>query len=147
MPNATVRHLRQISEREIALGRRAITEARQSDAAHEKVPPLQVTNKRTKGLLKCERRQTTSADLAPVKTGGRIDRRDENWADDKSRAQRCIPADPRQSGKRGQPKNVFDQMLVEDIAYHFYQQIKLRTCADELPANARRTALFNILDC
>lgn len=48
--------------------------------------------------------------------------------------------------KEVKPKNVFDQMLVDDIAYHFYQQLKLRACADALPVIARRTALSNILN-
>jgi hypothetical protein len=47
--------------------------------------------------------------------------------------------------KEVKPINVFDQMLVDDIAYHFCQQQKLRTCADNLPIVARRKALEHIL--
>ena len=37
--------------------------------------------------------------------------------------------------KELRPKNIFDQMLVDDIAYHFCQQHKLRACVDGLPSS------------
>ncbi len=44
-----------------------------------------------------------------------------------------------------QPTNVFDQMLVSDITYHFWEQQRLRACSDAVVEAARRDALWRLI--